>query len=55
MVASLTLEEMVLEAASRHEFVYEEAFFVLAAVTDQFHQVWVPKLTQKYHLCLQKT
>lgn len=43
---------MVLEAATWHEFVDEEALLVLAAVADQLHQVRVPELSQEYHLRL---
>lgn len=45
---------MVLEAATRHEFIDEETLLVLAAVADELHQMRMPELPQKYHLCLQR-
>lgn len=43
---------MVLEAAARHELVDKETLLVLAAVADQFNQMRMPELSQKYDLRL---
>lgn len=43
---------MVLKAAARHELVDKETLFVLAAVADQFYQMRMPELPQKYDLRL---
>lgn len=48
----LTFEEMLLQAAPRHELVDEQPVLVLVAVADQFHQVRVPQLPQKDDLRL---
>jgi hypothetical protein len=46
-------EEVVLEAAARHELVDQEALLVLATVPQQLHQVLVPELPKEDHLRLQ--
>jgi hypothetical protein len=53
----LTLEEVVLQAAMLHVLVDEEPVLVLAAVSDQLHQVGMPQLPQEDHLrlCTHKT
>lgn len=43
---------MVLKAAAGHELVDKETLLVLAAVSDQFHQMRMPELSQKYDLRL---
>jgi len=48
----LTFEEMLLQAASRHELVDEQPVLVLVAVADQLHQVRVPQLPQEEHFRL---
>jgi hypothetical protein len=51
--ALLTSKQMVLQASTGHEFIYQQPLVILRAVPDQFHQIWMMKLTKKVHLCLE--
>jgi len=51
--ALLTSKQMVLQASTGHEFIHQQPLVILRAVPNQFHQIWVMKLTKKVHLCLE--
>ena len=42
-----TFEEMLLQAAPRHEFVDKKPVLILVAVADQFDEVWMPHLPKE--------
>lgn len=48
-----TSEELILQASSRHVFVYQEPVLVLATIPDQLDKMRVPQLPEKNHFCLQ--
>lgn len=49
----LTSEQMIFQAASGHEFVYQKPVFVLIAIPNQFHKMRMIKLPEIIHFCLE--
>jgi hypothetical protein len=47
MYGVLTFEEVLLQAAPRHELVHEKPVLVFVAIADQFDEVRVPQLPQE--------
>lgn len=51
----LTSEELILEAASRHIFIYQKPMLFFTTVSYQFHQIWMSQLPKKNHFSLLQT
>ena len=51
----LTPEQMIFQAASRHEFIYQKALLIFQAKANQFHKIRMIELPQIIHFSLSNT